>query len=56
MKKVVNLYWVNWYYKGYCYRSTSNCKWEDVQRLRRVAKLLGEKITYEKYDEIVYEY
>jgi hypothetical protein len=56
MKKVVNLYWVDWYKDGFCYRSTSNCKWEDVLNCKRVAKRLGEKITYEKYDKIVYEY
>jgi hypothetical protein len=52
MKKVVNLYCVNWYSNGFCYRTTMNCKWEDVQRLRRVAKSLGETITYEKYDQL----
>lgn len=56
MKKVVNLYWVDWYKDGFCYRSTSNCKWEDVLKCKKVAKMLGEKITYEKYDTIVYEY
>lgn len=43
-----NLYWVDVYSNGFCYRSVSNCTWEDVKELRKVAKLLGETIKYEK--------
>ncbi len=42
------IYAVDWYYSnGYCYRTTTGCTWEDVKRLRRVAKAIGETIKYE---------
>lgn len=48
-KRKVKIYWVDWYRNGYCYRSTSECRWEDVIDCKRTAKLLGEKIKYECY-------
>jgi len=41
------IYAVNWYCNGICYRTTTNCDWDDVKRLRRVAKDIGDTITYE---------
>lgn len=43
-----NLYWVNIYRNGFCYRSVHSCTWEQVKELRRNAKMLGETISYEK--------
>lgn len=41
------LYWVNWYRNGHCYRSTSNVDWDGVRKYKKIAKVLGETITYE---------
>ena len=52
-KKIVRktkIYSVDWFYNGFCYRTTMGCKWEDVKECKRVAKLLGEEIKYEHYD------
>lgn len=43
-----NVYWVNWYRNGFCYRSTSDVDWKGVQKFKKLAKELGETITYEK--------
>ena len=44
-----NIYWVDCYTSGgWNYASHSNCTWQDVLDLKRVAKLLGETIKYEK--------
>jgi hypothetical protein len=51
-----NIYTVDWWRNGWNYRTTTNCKWEDVQNCRRTAKLLGEKITYELDHVETYEY
>ena len=40
-------YWVNFYRNGFCYRSVSDADWEGVKRYKKLAKLLGETITYE---------
>lgn len=49
MAREKQLYWVDCLLSnGMCYRSVSNCTWEDVKELRKVAKLLGETIKYEK--------
>ena len=48
--KKVNIYSVDWIHSGFCYRTTMGCTWEDVLDCKRVAKELGEKIKYEKYD------
>ena len=51
-KKKVKLYWVDWYRGDWCYRSTSNCRWDDVLECKRRAKQLGERIEYSHYDTI----
>lgn len=51
-KKKVKLYWVDWYHGDWCYRSTSNCRWNDVLECKRKAKQLGERIEYSHYDTI----
>lgn len=43
-----NSYTVNWYINGFCYRTTVGCDWDAVKRFRRLAKVLGETIKYEK--------
>lgn len=49
MGRAKKLYWVNWYTSGgYCYRSTSNVDWDGVRHFKKVAKMLGETITYEE--------
>ena len=50
------IYAVNWYCNGFCYRTTTNLKWEDVKRIRKVAKDIGDTITYEVMDTITYRY
>lgn len=50
------IYAVNWYCNGFCYRTTVNLEWEDVKRLRRVAKDIGDTITYEVMDVVTYRY
>ena len=47
MKKE-NTYWVDWYRNGFCYRSTHGCSWDDIKEMKKLAKLLGETIKYEK--------
>ncbi len=42
------LYYVRWFTSGgYNYKDTSNVDWDGVKRFKRVAKTLGETITYE---------
>ena len=53
---IEKIYAVNWYNNGFCYRTTTRCKWDDVKRLRRTAKELGETITYEVIDTVTYRY
>lgn len=53
---IEKIYAVNWYNNGFCYRTTTGCKWDDVKRLRRTAKALGETITYEVIDTVTYRY
>jgi hypothetical protein len=48
VKKKENLYWVDMYSDGYCYRSVHSCTWEEVKQIRKTAKMLGETIKYEK--------
>lgn len=53
MKKIVrkkNIYSVDWYHGDWCYRTTTGCDWDDVLECKRAAKLMGEKIKYEKTD------
>ena len=50
------IYAVDWYCNGFCYRTTTGCTWEDVKRMRRVAKDIGDTIKYEVIDTIVYKY
>jgi hypothetical protein len=50
------IYAVNWYCNGYCYRTTTECTWDDVKELRKVAKSLGETITYELLRVETYRY
>jgi len=48
--KKTNIYSVDWIRNGFCYRTTMGCTWEDVLNYKRTARLLGEKIEYQKYD------
>lgn len=43
-----NTYSVNWYSNGFCYRTTNGVDWDGVKRFKKLAKMLGETITYEK--------
>ena len=55
--KKVKYYSVNWYTSsGFCYRTTFNCTWEAVKECRKIAKSLGETITYEYDRTIEYDY
>ena len=56
IKRKVNIYTVHWYRNDFCYRTTMGCDWKAVLDCKRTAKLLGEKIVYEKEGEKVYEY
>ena len=47
MARKQKIYSVNWYSNGFCYRTTTNCSWEDVQSIKRTAKLIGETVKYE---------
>ena len=55
-KKTVKIYAVDWYYNGYCYRTTTGCTWADVQDLRRQAKAIGEIVKWEVIGTQTYEY
>lgn len=48
--KKTNIYSVDWIHNGFCYRTTMGCTWEDVLNCKRAARLMGEKIEYQKYD------
>lgn len=48
--KKTNIYSVDWLHNGFCYRTTMGCTWEDVLDCKRTARLMGEKIEYQKYD------
>ena len=48
--KKTNIYSVDWLHNGFCYRTTMGCTWEDVKDCKRAARLMGEKIEYQKYD------
>ena len=50
------IYAVNWYCNGYCYRTTTELDWEDVKRLRKVAKDIGDTMTYEVTRVETYRY
>jgi hypothetical protein len=50
------IYSVNWYSNGFCYRTTTGCEWEDVKRFRKIAKTIGETITYEVAETRAYRY
>ena len=42
-------YWVDWYTPGgFCYRSTHGVTMEQVREMKKIAKVLGETIKYEK--------
>lgn len=41
-------YWVDWYRNGFCYRSTHGVTIEQVREMKKLAKLLGETIKYER--------
>ena len=56
IKKTVKIYAVDWYYNGYCYRTTTGCTWADVQDLRRQAKAIGETVKWEVIGTQAYEY
>lgn len=51
------IYNVDWYLSnGFCYRTTTKCKWADVLQCKKVAAMLGETIKYEHVDTIIDEY
>ena len=45
-----NIYDVDWYRGNWCYRTTTGCYWSDVLECKRAAKLMGERIEYQKTD------
>lgn len=47
---------IHWYRNGFCYRTTTDCKREDVLHCQRTAKLLGESIKVELERIVEYEY
>ena len=48
MAKEKKLYYVRWFTSGgYNYKDTSNVPWDGVREYKRIAKEMGEKITYE---------
>lgn len=49
-------YTVHWYRNGFCYRSTTDCRKDDVENCKRTARLLGETIKTELERVIKYEY
>lgn len=46
--KTQNTYWVDWYRDGWNYRSTHGATWEQVKEMKKLAKVLGETVKYEK--------
>ena len=52
------IYSVSFYYNNSPapYHTITNCDWELVKELRRRAKLIGEKVTYEHTDTRVDHY
>ena len=44
---VNQLYWVDWYMDGFCYRSTHSVPKNKIKELRKLAKHLGETIKIE---------
>lgn len=40
------LYSVDWYYNGFCYRTTTGCTWEDVKTLRKIAKATRDTVKH----------
>ena len=57
-KKVIKtkIYSVDCIRNGFCYCTYTECTWEDVKRLKEIAKLLGEKIEYTLDRVIEYSY
>lgn len=57
-KKVIKtkIYTVDCIRNGFCYCTHTECTWEDVKRLKEIAKLLGEKIEYTLDRVIEYSY
>ena len=49
-------YEVDWYRNGFCYRTTTNVTWEGVKDMKKIAKLLGETISYDHVTTKKYEY
>lgn len=49
-------YDVNCIRNGFCYATHTNCDWKAVINFRQIAKMLGEKITYEYTHTVKYEY
>lgn len=47
--KKTKIYSVDWYRGDWCYRTTTECTWQDVLECKRTAKLLGEKVKYQHY-------
>ena len=52
--RIRKVYTVDCYRNGFCYCTHTECSWEDVKNLRRIAKLLGETIQY-SVDRIIKE-
>ena len=57
-KKVIKtkIYSVDCIRNGFCYCTHTECTWEDVKRLKEIAKLLGERIEYTLDRVIEYSY
>lgn len=50
------IYEVDWFRNGFCYRTTTNVTWEGVKDMKKTAKLLGETISYTHVRTNKYEY
>jgi hypothetical protein len=48
MAQKIQLYWVDWYRDGFCYRSTHSVTKEQVKEMRKLAKLYGDVLKVEK--------
>ena len=42
------LYWVDWYMDGFCYRSTHSLTKDEVKECRKTAKYIGATIVVSK--------
>lgn len=48
MARPKKLYYVNWLRNGFCYRTTHSVPREELAKLKRIAKALGETLKIEE--------